>query len=134
MLIPRSSCQLSRINLFVITKTQPLWRLLELIENYLSYYTIVRPQVVAQWLNSPLCRVGLRFESQLCFFLPATRHQEILGVGYAHHTCGRRPWVWTLLSFLVCLCLSDCDSIHDLLGLSPLLPNQGARARYLELT
>jgi hypothetical protein len=34
-------------------------------------------QVVAQWLNSPLGRVGLRFESQLCFFLPTTRHQEI---------------------------------------------------------
>ena len=26
-------------------------------------------------------------EVQLCFFLPTTRHQEIQGVGYAHHTC-----------------------------------------------
>jgi hypothetical protein len=25
----------------------------------------------------------------------STRHQEIQGVGYAHHTCGRRPWVRT---------------------------------------
>jgi hypothetical protein len=97
------------------------------------YCIVSRPQVVASWLNSPLGRVGLRFESRLCFFLPSTRHQEIQGVGYAHHTCGRRPWVWTLLTVLVRLPLSIRDSIHDLLGLSPPLPDQGARAGYLEL-
>jgi hypothetical protein len=34
------------------------------------------------------------------------------------------------LIVLVHLPLSICDSIHDLLGLSPPLPNQGARAGY----
>jgi hypothetical protein len=39
------------------------------------------------------------------------------------------------VTVLVHLPLSIRDSIHDLLGLSPPLPDdQGARARYLELT
>jgi hypothetical protein len=69
-------------------------------------------------------------------FLSATtsRHQELQGVGCAHHMCGRRPWVRTPLTVLVCLPLLIRDSIQDLLGLSPPIPDQGARAGYLELT
>ena len=80
---------------------------------------VSRPQVVAWWLNSPVGRVGLRFESWLCFSLPTTsRHQEIQGVGYADHKCGRRPWVPTPLTVLVCLSLlTNYDLILNLLGL-----------------
>jgi hypothetical protein len=50
-------------------------------------------------------------------------------VGYAHHTCGSRPGVWTLLTVLVRLPLSICDSIHDLLGLSPHSPTRAPNNR-----
>jgi hypothetical protein len=86
-----------------VTTNNACWPETECLHNKSGRLTCTVPRIVFPMIieNSPLGRVGLRFKSQLCFFLPTTRHQEIQGVGYAHHTCGRRPWVWTPLTVLV---------------------------------
>ncbi len=55
---------------------------------------------VTHWIKSCLNHSGC-----VSFCLPLLgSHQEIQGVGYAHHTCGRRPWLWTPpLTVLVCI-------------------------------
>ena len=70
-------------------------------------------------------RVGWRFESRLCFFAPPEGHTETQGRDYTHHTCGRRSRVRTPLNHTMCASpYKNRDLIHDLLGLSPPLPNQ----------
>ena len=70
-------------------------------------------------------RVGWRFESRLCVFAPPEGHTETQGRDYTHHTCGRRSRVRTPLNHTMCASpYKNRDLIHDLLGLSPPLPNQ----------
>jgi hypothetical protein len=94
------------------------------------HYHESRPPDNTWWLNSRLGRVGLRFELQLYFFLPTTRHQEIQGVGYAHNTCGRRPWVQTLLMVLVHLATSiNLQLDSQLVRVKPLAPQAGRQGQ-----
>ena len=64
-----------------------------------------RPQVVAWWLKSPLNRVGLRFESQLHFFLPSITSRAPGNTGCG--LCSPHMWKKAFASNpAICTCAS----------------------------